>query len=228
MKKNTQHIINKALLAQHSPFDNNLQEKLVDTYLAWINEYPTTNLFINKNQFFKYAKKRNEDVAASVIHLFISSLLGKNLLTQYYTSEDAKANMDWYQPESAFYQMADDITQLCEEISMRSNMLILSMDNVEKYQEFYKQLELLQHQLSRCMYCLQLAKKTEKQKEEPYNTNELKLPLSTQEKWNEKSIFVLLKLLKKEYKLEDVAAQFKQYQIEITAHELLKIIEENA
>ncbi|HNO72063.1 MAG TPA: hypothetical protein PKO16_09840, partial [Bacteroidia bacterium] len=135
------HLMTATLLENHSKFNPQIQEALMQTYLDWLTEHPMTNLYINKNQFLRYTKQRNKDLSGALISLFIETLLSKELFIHYQLRNKEREPMDWYQPESALYKLGDEINELSKEISMRTNLFIITTENIEKFDELSKQLE---------------------------------------------------------------------------------------
>lgn len=209
------HLMTATLLENHSKFNPQIQEALMQTYLDWLTEHPMTNLYINKNQFLRYTKQRNKDLSGALISLFIETLLSKELFIHYQLRNKEREPMDWYQPESALYKLGDEINELSKEIAMRSNMFIITTENIEKFDEFYNQLEYLKRKLEDSIYVLKLYRYGKMKKENNFDEEAAekiknKLPLELQEKLSNKHIVVFMRLLKTDYDLGESLRLFKE------------------
>ena len=207
INKNETHLFTATLLENNSKFNLQIQHDLMQTYLNWITENPTLNLYINNRSFVKYTKKANPELSFSLINLFLETLLSKELFIKYQLRNQELEPMEWYQPESALYKLGDDINLLSNEISMRTNLFIITTENIEKYDEFYNQLEYLKRKLNDCKI-------------------KNRLPLEIQEKLNHKHLLVLMRLQKTESDLEEIMNLFKEEAgIEISELDFIKITE---
>ncbi|MBK9634632.1 MAG: hypothetical protein IPO64_08990 [Bacteroidetes bacterium] len=231
INNNETHLFTAMLLENNSKFNLQIQHDLMQTYLNWITENPTLNLYINNRSFVKYTKKANPELSFSLINLFLETLLSKELFIKYQLRNQELEPMEWYQPESALYKLGDDINLLSNEISMRTNLFIITTENIEKYDEFYNQLEYLKRKLNDCLYCLQLfrySKNTANNEFDDTAINKIKnrLPLEIQEKLNHKHLLVLMRLQKTESDLEEIMNLFKEEAgIEISELDFIKITE---
>ncbi len=225
------HLMTATLLENHSKFNTQIQEALMQSYLDWINEHPMTNLYINKNQFLRYAKQRNKDLSSAIISLFIETLLSKELFIHYQLRNKEKEPMEWYQPESALYKLGDEINELSKEIAMRSNMFIITMEIIEKFDEFYNQLEYLKRKLEDSIYCLKLYRLIKKKPRNEFDETDINkirkiLPLELQEKLSNRHILVFMRLLKTDCDLEETIRLFKaEANVALTEDDYLKITE---
>ncbi|HNC33521.1 MAG TPA: hypothetical protein PLZ26_05355 [Bacteroidia bacterium] len=219
------------LLENHSKFNPQIQEALMQTYLDWLTEHPMTNLYINKNQFLRYTKQRNKDLSGALISLFIETLLSKELFIHYQLRNKEREPMDWYQPESALYKLGDEINELSKEISMRTNLFIITTENIEKFDELSKQLESLKRKLNDCLYCLKLYRYSKNQTNNDFDETDINkirkiLPLELLEKLSNRHILVFMRLLKTDCDLEETIRLFKvEANVALTEDDFLKITE---
>ena len=136
--------------------------------------------------------------------------------------------MDWYEPENAHYKMADELTLLCEKIAMQSNVLVLSMDHIEKFNAYFEVLTLMQQQLQVSMRFLQLAAYYNKPQQDDHTTEaDTAIPLALQDKINQKGMHIIWRMLQKKYTLQEIAATFSDYGIALTEYDIIKLTEEN-
>lgn len=231
INNNEKLLFTEILLENNSKINKQIRDALMQTYLDWITKNPMINLYINKGSFFKYAKKCNPELSAILINLFIETLLSKELFINYQLRNKAQEPMEWYQPESALYKLGDDINLLSKEISMRTNLFIITTENIEKFDELYNQLEYLKSKLNDCLYCLQLFRYSKNTTNNEFDDTAIskiknRLPLEIQEKLNDKHLLVLMRLQKKESDLEEILNLFKEEAgIEISELDFIKITE---
>lgn len=231
INKNESHLFTATLLENNSKFNSQVQEALMQSYLDWITENPMINLYVNKNRFIKYAKQRNKDISDALIILFTETLLSKELFINYQLRDKEKEPMEWYQPESAMYKLGDEINLLSKEISMRTNLFIITTENIEKFDDLYNQLEYLKRRLNDCLHCLKLyrcGKNITNSHFDETDLNDIRniLSLELKEKLSNKILFVLLRLLKTDYELAEVLRILKEETgIEINEHDYLKFTE---
>jgi hypothetical protein len=231
INKNESHLFTATLLENNSKFNTQIQDVLMQSYLDWITENPMINLYVNKNRFFKYVKQRNMDLSSGLITLFIDTLLSKELFINYQLRDKEQQPMEWYQPESALYKLGDEINLLGKEIAMRSNMFIITAENIEKFDDFCNQLDYLKRKLNDSIYCLKLYRYSKKNTDSNFNDTNVekiknKLPLELQNKLSNKHILVFMRLWKTDYNLEEILRLFiEEANIEISENDYIKITE---
>lgn len=231
INKNETHLFTATLLENNSKFNLQIQHDLMQTYLNWITENPTLNLYINNRSFVKYTKKANPELSFSLINLFLETLLSKELFIKYQLRNQELEPMEWYQPESALYKLGDDIHLLSNEISMRTDLFIITTENIEKYDEFYNQLEYLKRKLNDCLYCLKLLRYSKTATNIDFDDSVLnkiknKLPIELEEKLNNKHLLVLTRLQKTTHDLEETLRLFnEQTGFELSKLDFIKITE---
>ena len=228
---NETHLFTATLLENNSKFNSQIQDILMQLYLDWLTENPMINLYVNKERFFKYAKQRNKDLSGALISLFIETLLSKELFINYQLRDKEKEPMEWYQAESAMYKLGDEINLLGKEIAMRSNMFIITAENIEKFDDFCNQLDYLKRKLKDSIYCLKLYRYGKTKKENDFDDEDaqkikIKLPLELQELLSNKHILVFMRLFKTDYDLGETLQLFKEEAgIEISELDYISITE---
>lgn len=228
---NETHLFTATLLENNSKFNTRIQDELMQSYLDWLSENPMINLYVNKNRFIKYAKDRNKDLSGALIILFTDTLLSKELFINYQLRDKEKEPMEWYQPESALYKLGDEINQLGKEIAMRSNMFIITTENMEKFDEFSNQLDYLKRKLEDSIYCLKLYRQERNSIDISFDDTDINkikniLPLELKDKFSGKILFVLMRLLKTDYELGEILRLLKEETgVEINELDYLKFTE---